>query len=603
MNRSKLFTVLAAGALVAACDSGDITLAPTNVDNSQDNSNQGNTVTTPPTTVVNPCASFTVDGVTSEGAVESVNVTAGGTTAAEDACVYGTDFVADTRPLTVSSVRFEDLGTTNNLHIFDDSLFIGEDVSETDANLGERIPQEGEGTTVFVDAGVTMVFRSSDSYVRVARGSQLVAVGTAAAPITFTADEDALLGVGTESDRGLWGGLQLNGNGNSNKCHDGTATGNGAGTVSDFAPTANNVHGCHATAEGRPATYGGGNNAESSGELRYVVIKHAGFEVVDGDELNALTMNGVGSGTDISFVQTYTSLDDGFEMFGGAVNLRNIVAVNVGDDSIDYSEGYNGLIQYALVLDTSGANRCIEADNTGGGRDDGITPTTKAWISNLTCITSDVGEGTGTNPSSKGDSEGVLFREGAFVELYNSIVTSNSVVAGIYESDDCWEANDSEGPQTIDAIENGAGAAIEPAGGFSRFASNIIACNDAVESSPGSFANSAIDDAAMLTLITQNNNTNNLIDGTGTEFASLVLNNDGAGNYDRGYLTADSIEQTAGTVAFDQTTQLADLNDAALFPTPAATGFFDTPTFIGAANTANDWIDGWTVGLDLPLTP
>ncbi|MEM9690673.1 MAG: hypothetical protein AAF917_14500, partial [Pseudomonadota bacterium] len=233
MNRSKLFTVLAAGALVAACDSGDITLAPTNIDNSQDNSS----TTTPPTMTTNPCASFTVDGVVSEGSLESVNVSSGGTTTAEDACIYGSDFVADTRPLTVSSVRFEDLGTTNNLHIFDDSLFIGEDVTETDANLGERIPQEGEGTTVFVDAGVTMVFRSSDSYVRVARGSQLVAVGSAASPITFTADEDALLGVGTESDRGLWGGLQLNGNGNTNKCHDGTATGNGSGAISDFDPT------------------------------------------------------------------------------------------------------------------------------------------------------------------------------------------------------------------------------------------------------------------------------------------------------------------------------------------------------------------------------
>jgi len=590
MIRSKLFAVVATGALVAACDSGDITLAPTNIDNS----NQGNTTTNPPPVANNPCARYEDAGQTFEGTPD-----------ANGNCVYDTSFVSDTRPITVSTIRFPAL-PNNGLHIFQDSLFIGEDVSEADASTGQRIPQEGEGTSLIIDAGNTMVFTQADSYVRIARGSQIFANGTETAPITFTADEDAIDGIGTESDRGLWGGMQINGNGQTNKCHDGTATGNAPGNPSQFDPTTNNVHGCHAVAEGRPATYGGNNNAESSGVLNYVVIKHAGFEVVDGDELNSLTMNGVGAGTEVSFVQTYTSLDDGFEMFGGAVNLDHIVAVNVGDDSIDYSEGYNGLIQYAVVLDTSGANRCIEGDNTGGGRADSITPTTKLWISNLTCITSDIAENTGANPSSKGDSEGVLFREGAFFEMYNSIVTSNNVTAGIYNSDDCFEVADTEGPDAIDAVEAGAvaGTPASLTGNFSRMASNIIACDDAVEASPGAFANNGVvGDAELLALITQNNNTNNLIVATGDEFASLILNNDGAGVYDRGYLTADSIEQAAGTVAFDQATQIADLNDDTLFPVPASTGFFDTPAYIGGANTADDWVDGWTVGFDLPLAP
>src|SRR5690606_6851717 len=190
------------------------------------------------------------------------------------------------------------------------------------------------------------------------------------------------------------------------------------------APTAHTLRKCHVAAEGRPATYGGNNDAESSGVLTYVVIKHAGFEVVDGDELNALTLNAVGSGTRISHIQVYTTQDDGFEMFGGTVNLDHIVAVNVGDDAIDYSEGYNGDIQYAVILQTSGSNRCIEGDNTGEGRSDAFTPTTKLRISNMTCVVTHVDVNTGTNPSSKGDAEGVLFREGAYFELYNSIITS-----------------------------------------------------------------------------------------------------------------------------------------------------------------------------------
>ena len=196
-----------------------------------------------------------------------------------------------------------------------DSLFIGEDVDASAAAAGKRIPQEGEGTRVTIPPGSTMVFTQADSYVRIARGSQIFAEGTAAAPITFTADEDVILSVANENSRGLWGGVQINGNGMTNKCHDGTATGN-AGVVgnSDFDATANNVHSCHVTAEGRPATYGGGNNAENSGVLTYVVIKYAGYEVVDGNELNALTLNAVGNGTTINHVETYTTLDDGFEM-------------------------------------------------------------------------------------------------------------------------------------------------------------------------------------------------------------------------------------------------------------------------------------------------
>ena len=232
-----------------------------------------------------------------------------------------------------------------------------------------------------------MVFKSSDSYVRIARGSQIFAEGTAAAPIVFTADEDAVLGTATESDRGLWGGLQINGNGRTNKCHDGTATGSGSGS-SDFEPTSNNVHNCHVTAEGRPAHV---RRQQRCRELGRTALRGRQARRLRGRRRRrtqrADAQRG-GQRTTISHVQTYTTQDDGFEMFGGAVNMDHVVAVNVGDDSIDYSEGYNGDIQYAVVVHTSGGNRCIEGDNTGGNRDDGFTPTTRLRISNMTCVTS-----------------------------------------------------------------------------------------------------------------------------------------------------------------------------------------------------------------------
>ena len=346
--------------VLAGCESGDVNLEPTTIDNSTGGGGGGGSAQ-------NPCARYEEAGQTYQGAVD-----------ADGHCFYNSTFVSSTRPIRVSSVTFPNFG---GLHIFDSSLYIGEDVNSIEAAGGQRIPQEGEGTRLTIEAGNTLVFTRADSYLRVARGSQIFAEGTVDAPIVFTADEAALLDVATESDRGLWGGVQINGNGWTNKCDDGSPTGARGGVAplvsgpadpnypgGDFAPTANNVHNCHVTAEGRPATYGGNNNSESSGVMTYVVIKHAGYEVVDGDELNGLTLNGVGSGTTISHVQVYSTQDDGFEMFGGAVNLDHIVAVNVGDDSIDYSEGYTGDIQYAVVLQTSGSNRCIEADNTGSGR-------------------------------------------------------------------------------------------------------------------------------------------------------------------------------------------------------------------------------------------
>src|SRR5690606_37354419 len=135
----------------------------------------------------------------------------------------------------------------------------------------------GEGPTLTVAAGARIAFSASQDYVMIARGSRIVADGTQEKPIVFSSVIDLRDKAATEADRGLWGGVQLNGNGLTNKCTD-----------AQRQPANNNAHSCHITAEGRPATYGGNNNAENSGVLRYVVIKHAGFEVVDGSELNGL---------------------------------------------------------------------------------------------------------------------------------------------------------------------------------------------------------------------------------------------------------------------------------------------------------------------------
>ena len=572
MKTTRILALSSLALALAACESGDIVLSPTvsGTGGSSGGGGGGGGAT-------NPCASYTTPS----------NQTFQGSVDANGHCFYNSLFVSDTRPITVSDITFPAL-PAGKFHIFEDSLFIGDDVDASAAAAGKRIPQEGEGTKVTIPPGSTMVFTQADSYVRVARGSQIFAEGTAAAPITFTADEDVLLNLATESSRGLWGGIQINGNGLTNKCHDGTVTGS-SGTVvplpvSDFLPTANNVHRCHVTAEGRPATYGGGNSSENSGVLTYVVIKYAGYEVVDGNELNALTLNAVGSGTTISHVETYTSLDDGIEMFGGAVNMDHIVVINAGDDSIDYSEGYVGDIQYAIVLHTSGANRCIEADNTGVGRGDGITPTTKLRISNMTCITSNIDQNQGTNPTGKGDSEGPLFREGAFFELYNSLISSNHLSMA---SNECFELEDTEGPQTLDAAQ----------AGVSRANGNLIMCSEAVKPGIINAANAGFDvnnwlaGGGINAATPLNTNTNNVV-VTGANIPGIVVDG-GVGT--RGHLTRSSLVDVNSNEVFAQPGQLFDVGTLG--------GIFETPAYLGGASATDNWVSGWTVGLTGTLTP
>jgi hypothetical protein len=547
MKIRSIFTVSLLAAAVTACDGGGVSLSPTT-----SVSNSNNTTTTGGGSVTtNPCASYTVSGQALQGAYSGIN------------CTYSNTFVSDTRPLTTDLVINE--LPNGGLHIFEDSLFVGADVNANAAAQGVRIPQDGEGPELTIAAGAKLAFFNPEDYIRINRGSRIIADGTRAKPIIISGVKDLRDNQATLSDRGLWGGLVINGNGLTNKCTD-----------ADRQATSNNPHNCHVTTEGRPSTYGGTNNAESSGLLRYVQVRHAGFEVVDGDELNAVTFNGVGSGTTVEYVQTYTSLDDGFEMFGGAVDLKYIVALNVGDDSIDYSEGWKGNIQFALVIHTSGANRCVEADNTGSSQPDDLQPFTKGRISNMTCITSNVKSGTGSAPSSKGDSEGSVYREGTYFEEYNSIFTSNATGMA---SQECWEP---ESTQTIAGINSG----------ISRASGNVIACTESLKVS----SSAGLDLRAWWI-----SNGNAVVDSTANLPATVIKGL--SPTNPTAYITAPTMTDANGAainVTVFDVTRLRDnfaANAAPALGNPGSSSFFTAVDFIGAVKEGQDWVSGWTVGL------
>jgi hypothetical protein len=428
MNVTRMVFLGIAAVGLAACEGGGVDIKVETVDNSVDNS-----TSTSGGGSTNPCASYTVTGTTEvrQGTFDGRN------------CVYSAAFVGKSNPLKNDlTIPF-----ISGVHIFQDSLFVGENVSSGAAPAG------GTGPKLTIAAGNTLAFSNSADYVLVNRGSQIIANGSPAAPITLTAFGDAVTGTAGANDVQLWGGLVINGNGITNNCSD--------------AERQNNQ--CHVTAEGQPSNYGGNNNAESSGELRYVIVKHTGFEVAPGDELNGITLNAVGSGTVVEYVQVYSTYDDGLEFFGGAVNVSNAVVLYARDDSLDYSDGYIGTIENALVIHwRTDGNRCVEGDNVGESRSNAgapldTAPLTEPVIRNMTCITSNFDAGT------HGDSEGPLGRQGAKLRIEDSIVYAGyGVVENGKTSNECLEI---ESPVSLEFAATGE----------SYFKNSLIACEEAAK--------------------------------------------------------------------------------------------------------------------------
>ena len=173
--------------------------------------------------------------------------------------------------------------------------------------------------------------------------------------------------------------------------------------------------------EGIPTTeprgiYGGDDDGDNSGVFRYVSIRHGGTDIGAGNEINGLTMGGVGSGTVIEYVEVYNNQDDGFEWFGGTVNTKYLVSAFNGGDAFDYDEGFRGKGQFWFVIqDAETGNRAGEHDG-GTTPEDGMPYATPA-IYNATYI------GSGEF-STNGDNDVVLkIRDNAGGKYHNSIFT------------------------------------------------------------------------------------------------------------------------------------------------------------------------------------
>jgi hypothetical protein len=555
MNRNKLFTGFIVGGLLAACSSGDINITPTTVDNSVDNSvsaGGGGSAD-------DDCASYVSDGQVIQGSADG-----------NGNCTYDSSFVGPKNNLTVDLLipSLPDGGA----HIFTSSLFVGE-TYRTQAELeAAGIAQGGDGPTLTIEAGATLAFQTNKDFIIVNRGSRILADGRADAPITFTSVSDINGTVGPE-DVQQWGGIVINGFGVSNKC---SYVGTRGEAGFELAPGTE----CSIEAEGSAgddeSQYGGANDADDSGILRYVIVKHTGAQVGNGDELNGISFGGVGSATVIENLQVYSTFDDGVEMFGGSVDINNLVAVYVRDDSIDIDEGYNGTISNALVIQSEAdGNHCIEADGLGSysdldqaTKDDFIARglNSAPTINNLTCIVS------ANVPGTHDPGAGWRFREGIHPVVNDALLISSFGVNDGTSQDDNYCLR-------IDNVETHE-AAIN---GELQLNSVIYACQENVK------GNEIADRNAVVAFADERA----FAEAAGNQFATVAsgTSKDATAAADADLLLLDGAQKN---YSLPWNTMAVD--GAAAITTTAPTSGTDTD-ILGAVGATADWTQPWAYGI------
>lgn len=305
--------------------------------------------------------------------------------------------------------------------------------------LGGRVIVE-EGVTLTIEPGTIIKGKegtgSLASALIISRGAKIMAEGTADKPIIFTSIlDDIAVGqkIGTtlsKTDNETWGGLIILGS----------------------APVSAKVGDDEAAIEGIPADepfgkYGAINGvadvADNSGVLKYVSIRHGGSLIGDGNEINGLTLGGVGTGTTIEYVEVYATLDDGVEFFGGSVNAKNILVYWQGDDGIDIDQNYSGTVDNWIVShgDGVGTDEALEIDGPENTLKDG-----KFTLINGTIITDGIAGG---NADIKSDAQGTLSNV--------KFATSSTLkFEGEYSKDDCSAHGDGTNGTKVytDALQN-----------------------------------------------------------------------------------------------------------------------------------------------------
>ena len=191
------------------------------------------------------------------------------------------------------------------------------------------------GVTLIIPAGTKIQAEAggTDVYIAILKGAKIDVQGTADNPVVISS---------TSALGGDWGGLTI--------CGD-----------------ASTSAGIDAQAEVGGFIYGGSNDTDNSGSIKYLVIKGTGAQINADSQYNGISLYAVGSGTTIENVSVINGSDDGIEFFGGTVSASNVYLENNEDDSIDWTEGWNGTITNTYISHTvSGFSTAFEGDKVNG---------------------------------------------------------------------------------------------------------------------------------------------------------------------------------------------------------------------------------------------
>lgn len=210
-------------------------------------------------------------------------------------------------------------------------------------------------------------------------GAKIHATGTSTSPIIFTSSDDQILPGQIASpnlsisNKGLWGGVIVLGD----------------APISPSSGTTAEIEGIPAGTVG--TTYGGSDATDNSGEIQYVSIRHGGVIIGAGNEINGLTLGGVGNGTTVNHIEVYGNLDDGIELFGGSVNVSNAIVIKIDDDSYDVDQAWSGTVSnFVAVVGENQEGDAFEIDGPEGSSNaTGVGTFTKGYIigqtGNATC--------------------------------------------------------------------------------------------------------------------------------------------------------------------------------------------------------------------------
>lgn len=318
--------------------------------------------------------------------------------------------------LTFTSCSRDNEDDTTNPVTIDPQNFQGTLASGQTLTLDPNTTYKLTGPFV-VESGASVTFPAgtrieatggTSSYIAISQGALIYVNGTATNPVVMTSAN----ATPNQSD---WGGLVICGKARTNK--------GGSNGESALAEVSNLI-------------YGGSDNNDSSGVIRYLRVEYTGAAFSSDKEFNGVSLFAVGAGTVFENVEAYMSGDDGIEFFGGSVNAKNLVIVNAQDDGLDFADGFSGSFENVFIKDIEKAG--VEGSNNGDNFD--AIPRTNATLKNFTILKGSLsgsehgmylkegsGYWTGENIYIDGFTKGLKIKDAATDAVSNANIDNNHI--------------------------------------------------------------------------------------------------------------------------------------------------------------------------------